>query len=127
MSIIKVHQRGNFNHTEKMLHAASGYRYDAKLHEYAMRGVNALESVTPVDTGETARSWGYKIEKDREGIRIYFTNDNIVNGIPIAILIQYGHATGTGGYVEGRDYINPVIQPLFDEIAEEIWREVTPR
>lgn len=95
------------------------------LEPYALDGVIALTESTPVDTGETAKSWGYKIENDNGVARITWTNDNINHGVQIAILIQYGHATGTGGYVQGRDYINPAMQPLFDKMADEIWREVT--
>ena len=85
----------------------------------------ALSSATPVDTGLTANSWYYKIERDANSVKIVFCNSNIQNGIPIAIILQYGHGTGTGGWVEGRDYINPAIQPVFDKIANNAWREVT--
>lgn len=88
-------------------------------------GVDALNSATPKDTGLTASSWYYEIEKTSTGVTIAFYNSNIQNGIPIAIILQYGHGTGTGGWVQGRDYINPAIQPIFDEIAEKAWREVT--
>ena len=95
------------------------------LDKYGREGVKALESATPVDTGLTARSWYYEIKKTNGSVSISFYNSNIQNGIPIAIILQYGHGTGTGGWVEGRDYINPAIQPIFDKIAEKAWKEVT--
>lgn len=85
----------------------------------------ALASATPVDSGETAGSWYYRIENRKGSAIISFHNSNIQNGVPIAIILQYGHGTGTGGWVEGIDYINPAIQPIFDEIAKNAWREVT--
>ena len=96
------------------------------LEKYARIGVVALSSATPVDTGLTAASWDYEIVEDGDKTSIVFTNSNTVGGYTnVAILIQMGHATGTGGWVEGRDYINPVIQPLFDHIVNEAWKEVT--
>ena len=94
------------------------------LDKYGQAGVAALASATPVDTGLTAASWGYKIERAATSSKIIFTNSNIQNGVPIAIILQYGHATGNGGWVEGRDYINPAIQPIFDAILEEACKEV---
>lgn len=102
--------------------AASG---GSILDEYGRRGVEALSSATPLDSGKTANSWSYKIEQGKESVTIAFYNSNENEGVPIAIILQYGHGTGTGGWVEGRDYINPAIQPIFDEIADEAWREVT--
>lgn len=95
------------------------------LTKYAERGVAALVSATPVETGKTANSWYYTIEKKKDSATINFNNSNIQNGVPIAIILQYGHGTGTGGWVQGRDYINPAIQPVFDEIANSAWKEVT--
>lgn len=96
------------------------------LDKYGKRGVEALAAATPVDTGKTASSWYYEIQNDENGAVIRFCNSNIVDGwCPIAIILQYGHATGTGGWVEGQDYINPAIQPLFEELAQEAWKEVT--
>lgn len=92
--------------------------------KYGREGVSALSSATPVDSGKTASSWYYKIERTKDMISITFLNSNINKGVPIAIILQYGHGTGTGGWVEGRDYINPAIQPIFDKMAEEAWREV---
>lgn len=95
------------------------------LDKYGQKGVKALSSATPVSTGLTASSWYYEIIRSNGKVEITFNNSNIQNGVPIAIILQYGHGTGTGGWVEGRDYINPAIRPLFDEIANAAWREVT--
>jgi hypothetical protein len=95
------------------------------LEKYGQEGVVALASATPVDTGLTASSWYYEIERGPEKVSITFYNSNIQNGIPIAIILQYGHATGGGGWVQGRDYINPALQPIFDSIAQKAWEEVT--
>lgn len=95
------------------------------LDKYGKRGVSALAASTPVDSGLTASSWNYKVKSSRSNATLTFYNSNINNGVPIAIILQYGHGTGTGGWVEGRDYINPAIQPIFDEIVEEAWKEVT--
>lgn len=95
------------------------------LEKYGQQGVNALASATPVESGLTAASWFYEIENQNGSYKITFCNSHINKGVPIAIILQYGHGTGTGGWVEGRDYINPAIQPIFDKIVEEAWREVT--
>ena len=95
------------------------------LNKYGRMGVEALASATPVDTGLTASCWGYRIERTSSSASIIFYNTNVNKGVPIAIFLQYGHGTGTGGWVEGRDYINPAIQPVFDKIVEDAWKEVT--
>ena len=96
------------------------------LDKYGREGVAALSSVTPVDTGKTASSWDYEILQNEKSISLIFTNSNKTKtNIPIAILLQYGHGNGNGGYVQGRDYINPALQPIFDKLADEAWREVT--
>lgn len=95
------------------------------LNKYGRMGVEVLASATPVDTGLTASCWGYRIERTSSSASIIFYNTNINKGVPIAIILQYGHGTGTGGWVEGRDYINPAIQPVFDKIVEDAWKEVT--
>lgn len=95
------------------------------LDKYGRAGVSALASATPIETGLAASSWTYEIERGGGFARIIFSNTDIENGFPVAIMLQYGHGTGTGGWVEGRDYINPAIQPIFDKIADEAWREVT--
>ena len=123
--MISFRQRGDFSKTMQFLvKAKKGVRL-SDLDKYGREGVAALASATPVDTGETANSWYYEIVHENGTITITFNNSHIQNGVPIAVILQYGHGTGTGGWVEGRDYINPAIQPLFDKIAENAWREVT--
>lgn len=95
------------------------------LNKYGAEGVAALASATPVESGKTASLWDYEIEGSKTSSKITFTNSHINKGVPIAIILQYGHGTGTGGWVQGRDYINPAIQPIFDKIAAEAWKEVT--
>jgi len=90
----------------------------------ALKGVLALRLATPVLTGRTASSWGYEIRKVKGGWILYFTNSDIENGFPVAVMIQYGYGTGSGGYVQGIDYINPALKPIFDEISNELWRAV---
>jgi hypothetical protein len=94
------------------------------LHSYGKRGVTALSLNTPVDTGKTKDAWDYKIVNDKKTLQIVWTNSNVVNNVPIAIILQYGHGTRNGGYVQGIDYINPAIRPIFEEISKDIWREV---
>ena len=123
--MIKVKQKGNFLKTERYFKRVKKGVNIRSLEKYARRGVDALASATPVDTGLTARSWYYKIT-DRNGIvTISFNNSNIQNGVPIAIILQYGHGTRNGGWVEGRDYINPAIRSVFDDLTKEAWKEVT--
>lgn len=123
--MISVKSKGNFSHTEKILQKALEFRYRFALEKYAKQGVDALSSVTPVDTGETASSWDYEIVKDRGSISIRWINSNIQNGVNIALILQYGHGTGTGGYVQGIDYINPALRPVFEQMADDAWKEVT--
>lgn len=123
--MIGFRQKGDFSKTTNFLSNLKKKISVDILDRYGRQGVAALSSATPVDTGLTANSWYYKIERDANSVKIVFCNSNIQNGIPIAIILQYGHGTGTGGWVEGRDYINPAIQPIFDKIANDAWREVT--
>lgn len=123
--MIKFKQRGNFNNTERFFKRAQKMDFFKNLEKYARAGVAALASATPVDSGNTANSWDYEIVKEKGRISIYWTNSNINDGVPIAVILQYGHGTNGGGYVEGRDYINPAIQPIFDQIADAAWKEVT--
>ena len=95
------------------------------LEKYGRAGVAALSSATPVDSGKTASSWTYEVSRSQTGATITFYNSNVNKGVNIAIILQYGHGTGTGGWVEGRDYINPAIQPVFDKMVESVWKEVT--
>lgn len=123
--MIKFVHKGDFKKTEEFLKRNKDLDINAILNAYGRKGVEALSENTPKDSGKTAGAWSYEIVKTRKGCSIYWRNANVNQGIPIAILIQYGHGTGTGGYVEGRDFINPAIQPVFDEIADEVWKEVT--
>ena len=123
--MIVVKHRGNFNKTEKFLRRMSKTDFLRKLEKYGREGVAALASATPVESGLTASSWDYEIHSSRGSFSISWTNSNVNNGVPIAILIQYGHGTRNGGYVQGRDYINPAIQPIFDKMSNDIWKEVT--
>ena len=123
--MISFRQKGDFSKLSSYLERAKEAAKLGVLDKYGAQGVAALSSATPVDTGLTANSWGYKIERGNGSVSIVFNNSNIQNGVPIAIILQYGHGTGTGGWVEGRDYINPAIQPVFDQIAESAWEEVT--
>lgn len=123
--MIRFRHKGDFSKTASFLQKAKNTITLKTLDEYGRKGVAALSSATPVDSGQTASSWYYKIERTDTSVSLIFCNSNVQNGVPIAVIIQYGHGTGTGGWVQGRDYINPAIQPLFDEIANKLWREVT--
>ena len=123
--MIRFRQKGDFSKLTRFLEKAKEVVHLGDLDQFGRAGVAALASATPVDSGETATSWYYEITNKNNTITISFHNSNIQNGVPIAIILQYGHGTGTGGWVEGRDYINPAIQPIFDQIAAEAWKEVT--
>lgn len=123
--MIKVRQKGDFSKLTKYLNRINKPVDINKLDKYGRQGVAALKSATPVDTGKTANSWYYEINNQNGKISINFCNSNINKGVPIAIILQYGHSTRTGGWVQGIDYINPVIKPLFEKIANDAWKEVT--
>lgn len=123
--MINFRQTGDWSKTTNFMKRLKQRKYLSSLDKYGQRGVDALSSATPVDTGKTANSWSYEIRKNDKKVSIIFKNSNIVNGVPIAIILQYGHGTRNGGWVEGRDYINPAIQPIFDKIVKEAWGEVT--
>lgn len=123
--MISFRQKGDFSKLNKFLERAKAAARLSILDKYGREGVAALASATPVDSGETASSWYYEIKHDNGSATITFNNSNVNKGVPIAIILQYGHGTGTGGWVEGRDYINPAIQPIFDKLTEEAWKEVT--
>lgn len=123
--MIKFRHKGDFSKFTRYLERTKESVRLGDLDRYGREGVAALASATPVDTGLTASSWYYKIEHTKGSAKISFYNSNVQNGVPIAIILQYGHGTGTGGWVEGRDYINPAIQPIFDRIVNDAWREVT--
>lgn len=123
--MISFRQKGDFSKITRFLEKAKEAVLLGDLDKYGREGVAALASATPVDSGQTANSWYYEIENRNGSATISFHNSNIQNGVPIAIILQYGHGTGTGGWVQGRDYINPAIQPIFDKIVKEAWKEVT--
>ena len=123
--MISFRQKGDFSDFTRFLERLKNTIKIGELDKYGREGVAALASATPIDSGETANSWFYEISHDNGSATITFCNSHINQGVPIAIILQYGHGTGTGGWVEGRDYINPAIQPIFDKIVEEAWREVT--
>ena len=123
--MITFRQKGDFSKSMRFLERAKNVVRLGELDKYGRAGVAALASATPIDSGETANSWYYEIVRIAGSVTIEFHNSNIQNGVPIAIILQYGHGTGTGGWVQGRDYINPAIQPIFDNIANDAWREVT--
>lgn len=123
--MITFRQKGDFS---KLNHYFEKLKEGIKigdLDKYGRAGVEALSNATPKDTGQTASSWYYEIKRSNGSVSIQFKNSNVHEGVPIAVILQYGHGTGTGGWVEGRDYINPAIQPIFDEIANNAWKEVT--
>lgn len=123
--MIKIKHRGNFKKTEKFLRTVDRADRMVILHEYGRRGVEALSEATPVRTGQTAASWSYEIRRTGESYTIYWKNSHTNDGVNIAVLLQYGHGTGWGGYVKGIDYINPALEPVCNELAESIWKEVT--
>ena len=123
-SLISIKTKGDFKNTYRFLNKMSKFQINKILEKYGQMGVEALRSATPIDSGKTAESWGYEISVGKEGATIHWTNTNQNKGVYIAVILQYGHGTGTGGYVQGIDYINPAIRPVFDKIAEEAWMEV---
>lgn len=122
--MIRFKQKGDFSRLEGFLEKSKNLVHLGELDKIGNAGVEALASATPKDTGNTANSWYYKISRGNGTVTVSFNNSNIQNGVPIAIILQYGHGTGTGGWVEGRDYINPAVRPIFDELAKTAWEEV---
>lgn len=123
--MIRFKQKGNFSKLDRYFVQVRKTINDIDFDEFGRRGVEALSKATPVRTGLAAKSWYYKVKKTKDSTTLTFYNSDIENGVPIAIILQYGHATRNGGWVEGRDYINPSIQPIFDELAKDAWKEVT--
>lgn len=123
--VVSVTHKGSFTKTEKFLNKVLKRDYLNRLDKFGKLGVQALSEATPVDTGLTAASWYYEIRETKGAVSIYWSNSNIENGFPVALLIYYGHGTKNGGYVKGRDYINPAIRPVFDKMADDAWKEVT--
>lgn len=115
---------GNFSNTEKFLKQLKALEVNTILDSYGKQGVAALSAATPREDGLTAASWGYEIKRTRDSVSITWTNSNLENGFPVAVMLQYGHGTGTGGYVQGQDYINPAIKPVMDEIANGVMKAV---
>lgn len=122
--MITITQKGDFKKTYNFLNKMKKREVNAILKKYGKRGVELLAASTPTDSGKTAESWNYEIKVDRDRYEILWTNSNVNNGVNIAMILQYGHGTRQGGYVQGRDYINPVTRQVFDEMANELWGEV---
>ena len=122
--MISFRQKGDFHKLTRYLERVKEVAQIGDLDKYGRQGVAALASATPRDTGKTANSWSYKIKRQNGKISLEFHNSNVNKGVPIAIILQYGHATSNGGWVEGRDYINPALQPIFDELSKVIGKEV---
>lgn len=125
--MITMKSSGNFNNTSKFLKGVTTSNHMRIFEKYGRIGVDALSTATPFDSGETAKSWKYQIEQYKGGVALSWINTNTNDGVSIAIILQYGHATGSGAYVQGHDYINPAIRPIFNNITNEMWREVTKR
>ena len=122
---ITITEKGSFKNTEKYLSHLSKLELTAVLNKYGEMGVNALSNATPAESGRAASSWYYTTESRKGYYSIRWHNSDVEDGFHVAVMLQYGHGTGTGGYVQGRDYIMPAMRPIFDQIAEEAWREVT--
>ena len=123
--MISFSSKGSFQKTDNFLSRMSNGDIFRTLETYGREGVNALASSTPVESGATAAGWDYEVRRTGKSFSITWINSHKVNGLPIVILLQYGHGTGTGGYVQGRDFINPAMRPIFDKIAENVWKAVT--
>jgi hypothetical protein len=123
--MVSFEHSGSFKHMESFLKSMLKLEIKHILEQYGQKGIAALASAIPTDSGKAAASWGYEVKQAKSGCAIFWTNSDNENGFPVAVMIQYGYGTGTGGYVQGRDYINPAIQPIFDKIAEQVWKEVT--
>lgn len=122
--MIRIRQKGDFKKTEKFLKKSFGKNYLSVLEKYAIRGVENLSAYTPIDTGITATSWYYEIIQNKDSISVVWHNSNVQKNVNIALILQYGHGTKNGGYVEGIDYINPALKPIFDKMADAAWKEV---
>lgn len=123
--MITFESKGDFKRTDSFLAKLLKRDIYSSLDKYGQKGVAALSSATPMESGLAANSWRHEVKKEGRGYSITWLNSDIENGFPVAIMLQYGYGTGTGGYVQGRDYINPAIEPIFDKIAESVWKEVT--
>lgn len=123
--MITITTTGSFKNLEGFLDHVSKLNLDGLLRSYAQEGVTALAAATPIDSGLAENSWGFEVESSKGLHTITWTNSDVENGFPVAIMLQYGHGTGTGGYIQGRDYINPAMAPVFDHIADKVWKAVT--
>lgn len=123
--MVEFKHQGSFKNTEKFLNFVNGRNHLNKLNKYGELGVKALSEATPVDTGKTASSWAFEIESNSQRTSIRWFNTNVNKYVNIALILQHGHGTGTGGWVEGIDYINPAMRPIFEKIADDVWKEVT--
>jgi hypothetical protein len=123
--MITIESSGSFRNTERFLQKMSRGDIFNAVEGAAKKGVSALQKGTPKDSGITADSWGYEIKRSKSQVTISWTNSSVAGGKPLVIMLQYGHGTGTGGYVKGRDFINPALRPVFDEIANDVWKAVT--
>ena len=123
--MIRFETRGDFKKSTRWLSKLQRAEFYEKVNAIAAQGTSALASATPVDSSKTAASWTHQVTISRGGCKVEWLNSNVNAGVPIAIILQYGHGTGTGGYVAGRDYINPAMTPIFEKIANEVWNEVT--
>ena len=123
--MIRVKVRGSTKKTEQFLHRILRREQFAALEKFGPKGVTALQNATPKDSSETANSWYYEIRQKPGRYSIVWLNRHVEDGVPVAILLQYGHGTRNGGFVEGRDFINPAMRPIFDEIARDMWKVVT--
>jgi hypothetical protein len=123
--MITFTHKGNFSNTERFLKKSQRMQVREILNRYGRQGVDALSMATPIDTGLTSNSWKYEVIITNRGYSIRWLNTNIINGVPIAIILQYGHGTKNGGYVQGVDYINPALKPIFASISDSLWKEVT--
>ena len=122
--VITFSHKGDFQKTDKFFHKVIERHYMNKLMKYGEKGVHVLSAATPLDSGKTSESWSYEIVGGEGNLSVYWKNSNVNKGVNIAIILQYGHGTRNGGYVQGRDYINPAIQPIFEQMADEAWKEV---
>lgn len=123
--MISVGMSGSFDQTRKYLQKMARGDFYRGLDKFAREGANALADATPIESGLSAGSWNYKIERSRANLTITWNNTDVENGFPVAVMLQYGYSTGTGGYVQGRDYINPAMRPIFDRIEEAVRKAVT--
>lgn len=123
--MFSIQQKGDFRKTEKFLRKSFGIRWRSILEKYGRLGVQTLSAATPIDTGFTASSWRYEIIQNESGLSVTWYNDNVVNHVNVALILQYGHGTRNGGWVKGIDYINPALKPIFDKLANEAWKEVS--